>query len=306
MPIAELDSTGSVTKRYGPGYIVKNDTTYRVIKDHLGSVRMIVNSQTGEVVQRINYDAYGNITYLQNENSFLDIGFAGGLYDTHTELVRFGARDYDPKTGRWTSKDPILFDGGTSNLYEYALNDPVNMVDPDGLQALAIRDFAAGLSSTLSFGLSDLLLDQLGSYGRRNECSTAYGAGEWTGVAAGFAAGGKGLLNLTKSAASRVFWSGGNQAKAAAQAFAKANGAKTLDMTLGGKALSALTKLTSYERTAPLWEKASASFAKGAKGSVNVFHNADDGVRLKSIWSQVEYPILKNKNVNLIYHNIFN
>ena len=43
MPVAELDSTGSVEKRYGPGYIVKNDTTYRVIKDHLGSVRMVVN-----------------------------------------------------------------------------------------------------------------------------------------------------------------------------------------------------------------------------------------------------------------------
>jgi RHS repeat-associated protein len=97
---------------------------------------MVVNSQTGEVVQRINYDAYGNITYLQNENSFLDIGFAGGLYDTHTGLIRFGARDYDPQTGRWTSKDPILFDGGTSNLYEYALNDPVNMVDPYGAQAI--------------------------------------------------------------------------------------------------------------------------------------------------------------------------
>lgn len=38
MPVAELDSTGSVEKRYGQGYIVKNDTTYRVIKDYLGAV----------------------------------------------------------------------------------------------------------------------------------------------------------------------------------------------------------------------------------------------------------------------------
>ena len=34
-------------------------------------------------------------------------GFAGGIYDPDTELVRFGARDYDPRVGRWTTKDPI-------------------------------------------------------------------------------------------------------------------------------------------------------------------------------------------------------
>jgi YD repeat-containing protein len=100
LPIAVLDSTGSVEKRYGPGYVVKNDTTYRVVRDHLGSVRMVVNNQTGQVVQRIDYDAWGNITHLQNENEFTDIGFAGGLYDHDTGLVRFGARDYDPQTGR--------------------------------------------------------------------------------------------------------------------------------------------------------------------------------------------------------------
>jgi hypothetical protein len=33
--------------------------------------------------------------------------------------VRFGARDSDPETGRWTSRDPIGFDGGDLNLYEY-------------------------------------------------------------------------------------------------------------------------------------------------------------------------------------------
>jgi RHS repeat-associated protein len=61
---------------------------------------MVVNNQTGQVVQRIDYDAWGNITHLQNENEFTDIGFAGGLYDHDTGLVRFGARDYDPQTGR--------------------------------------------------------------------------------------------------------------------------------------------------------------------------------------------------------------
>ncbi len=44
---------------------------------------------------------------------FVPFGFAGGLYEADTKLVRFGARDYDPQFGRWTSKDPILFGGAT-------------------------------------------------------------------------------------------------------------------------------------------------------------------------------------------------
>ncbi len=64
---------------------------------------------------------------------FQPFGFAGGLYDPDTGLVRFGARDYDPVTGRWTATDPISFAGGQANLYGYVINDPVNLVDPSGL-----------------------------------------------------------------------------------------------------------------------------------------------------------------------------
>jgi len=55
------------------------------------------------------------------------------LYDADTKLIRFGARDYDPVTGRWTVKDPIRFDGDGPNLYGYTQNDPVNFIDLNGL-----------------------------------------------------------------------------------------------------------------------------------------------------------------------------
>ena len=57
------------------------------------------------------------------------------MYDSATGLTRFGARDYDAETGRWTAKDPILFAGGDVSLYGYVAGDPVNGVDPSGLQA---------------------------------------------------------------------------------------------------------------------------------------------------------------------------
>ncbi|MCP4252560.1 MAG: RHS repeat-associated core domain-containing protein, partial [Candidatus Scalindua sp.] len=60
-------------------------------------------------------------------------GFAGGLHDMDTGLVRFGARDYDTSIGRWTAKDPIDFAGGDVNLYGYVQNNPVNFIDPLGL-----------------------------------------------------------------------------------------------------------------------------------------------------------------------------
>jgi RHS repeat-associated protein len=66
-------------------------------------------------------------------NTQQPFGFAGGLHDRETGLVRFGARDYDPWTGRWTLRDPIKFDGGQANLYAYVDNEPVNFIDPTGL-----------------------------------------------------------------------------------------------------------------------------------------------------------------------------
>jgi len=59
--------------------------------------------------------------------------------------VRFGARDYDPQTGRWTAKDPIRFLGDDTNLYGYVVSDPVNRFDPSGLLVTCTR---VGLTDT--------------------------------------------------------------------------------------------------------------------------------------------------------------
>ena len=86
----------------------------------------------------------GNILNDSNPEFIVSLGFAGGLHDRDTGLVRFGYRDYMPEIGKWTAKDPILFAGGDSNLYGYVLNDPVNFVDPDGLSPTAAGAIAGG------------------------------------------------------------------------------------------------------------------------------------------------------------------
>lgn len=56
-----------------------------------------------------------------------------------TAVSNFGARAYDPSIGRWTTKDPIGFDGGDTNLYAYVGGNPMSYVDPSGLDREIIR-----------------------------------------------------------------------------------------------------------------------------------------------------------------------
>lgn len=150
-PIARLDDLGNLVSRYvyaggvAPAYMLHGGVAYRLITDHAGSVRLVVNAANGTIAQRLDYDSFGRVTQDTNPG-FQPFGFAGGLYDAASGLVRFDARDYDAGTGRWTDKDPIGFAGIDTNLYRYAGNDPVNRIDPEGLVlAEAIAGAVAGL-----------------------------------------------------------------------------------------------------------------------------------------------------------------
>ena len=148
-PIAELDGAGNVTARFVyasrvnvPDFIVvpsgTHAGTYRIVSDHLGSPRLIVNIADGTIAQAIEYDEWGKVL-VDTVPGFQPFTFAGGLYDADTKLVRFGARDYDAGIGRWTSKDPIRFDGDGANLFSYVANDPVNFVDLFGEERVEQR-----------------------------------------------------------------------------------------------------------------------------------------------------------------------
>jgi RHS repeat-associated protein len=143
---AELDGSYNVvsvfvygTKPNVPDYMVRGGTAYRIISDQLGSVRIVANSSSGAIVQQVDYDEFGNV--LDNSDPcatnplcamIQPFGFAGGVYDKDTGMVRFGARDFDPQSGRWMAKDQMRFDGGDTNLSSYAADDPINARDLNG------------------------------------------------------------------------------------------------------------------------------------------------------------------------------
>ncbi|MDP3498753.1 MAG: RHS repeat-associated core domain-containing protein [Myxococcales bacterium] len=138
--VAELDGSGAVASRFiygtlshSPDVMVRGGVAYRYVHDVLGSVRLVINTATSQVAQRLDYDSWGAIT-SDSSPGFQPFGFAGGLYDLDTGLTRFGARDYDAVEGRWTSKDPIGFSGSSGNLYAYVDSRPSSAFDSSGLE----------------------------------------------------------------------------------------------------------------------------------------------------------------------------
>ena len=138
-PIAELDGAGNVVSRFVhatrvnvPDHMIRGGVTYRILTDHMGSPRLVVDTATGAIVQRMDYDEWG-VVLADTNPGWTPFGFAGGLYEAASGLVRFGARDLDANSGRWTSKDPLGFAAGSSGLFAYVQSEPVNRGDPTGL-----------------------------------------------------------------------------------------------------------------------------------------------------------------------------
>lgn len=82
-PVAELDGSGVLTAQYVyathinvPDYVIKGATTYRVITDHLGSLRFVIDTATGTIAQRMDYDDWGNVL-VNTAPDFTPFGFAG-------------------------------------------------------------------------------------------------------------------------------------------------------------------------------------------------------------------------------------
>jgi len=190
--LAVYDGSNNLVMRFEyaddrmPVAVLANGITYYLTYDQVGSLRLVADS-SGNVVKQIEYDTFGNILSDTNPVFEIPFGFAGGLHDRHTDLVRFGYRDYDPETGRWTAKDPILFAGGDMDLYGYVLNDPVNLVDPTGEFVHILGGVAGGAVGGTMMGATFGVIKALAT---EQDVGSAALKGGLTGAAIGAVAGG--------------------------------------------------------------------------------------------------------------------
>jgi RHS repeat-associated protein len=128
----------------------EDGAVFTLYYDQVGSLRVVADAG-GNVIKEVRYDPFGGIIEDTNPGLRVPIGFAGGLHDRDLGFVRFGWRDYDPFTGRWTAPDPIGDRGGDPDWYGYCLDDPVNANDPTGLLAFLLP-FAAGMAGATAIG----------------------------------------------------------------------------------------------------------------------------------------------------------
>ena len=109
------------------------------LKDHLGNIRKVLNATTRTVTQTTNYYPFGLAitTTGTSKNKYL---YNGKEIQPSNAYYDYGARMYDASVGRWFVVDPLAEKGRRFSAYNYALNNPIRFVDPDGMESFNFAD----------------------------------------------------------------------------------------------------------------------------------------------------------------------
>jgi RHS repeat-associated protein len=138
--IAEFDDNGTQIRGYGyamgstwttnPLWLKEGGDYYFYLNDHLGTPQKIIDA-AGAVVWSARYDSFGNAV-IDIETISNPLRFPGQYYDEESGLHYNWNRYYDPFLGRYIQSDPLGLDAGI-NLFVYANNRPLTVIDPKGL-----------------------------------------------------------------------------------------------------------------------------------------------------------------------------
>src|SRR5207248_4126253 len=118
-----------------------NGTTYFVHRDHLGSSRLLTGLDQS-VCDSYDYLPYGE--QLTGGNCTI-LRFTGKEHDSESGLDNFGKRYDASSMGRFMSPDPANYGAiddhpQTWNAYSYVANNPLNAIDPTGLDCVYVSD----------------------------------------------------------------------------------------------------------------------------------------------------------------------
>lgn len=135
------------------GYVKNDNGTFNYVyqyKDHLGNVRLsytdtnndgVITAST-EIIEESNYYPFGlkhkgyNNVVNSNGNSLAQkYGYNGKELNEELSLNwhDFGARNYDAALGRWMNLDPLAEQMRRHSPYNYAFDNPIYFIDPDGM-----------------------------------------------------------------------------------------------------------------------------------------------------------------------------
>ncbi len=126
---------------------------YYYLKDHLGNNRVTYHYSGSVPVidQEVEYYPFGSMFAANNLQNNLYLYNGKELNNEFFENYDYGARFYDPQTGRWHVVDPLAEKYYPISPYAYVANNPIIFIDPDGIQIVGVtRDDARKMHEDLN------------------------------------------------------------------------------------------------------------------------------------------------------------
>jgi RHS repeat-associated protein len=121
------------TQTLDPGSQTLTPGTHAFACDGNGNVTALVDLATGLKSAAYDYNAFGETILSEGHAAAANpFRFSTKYTDDESGLLYYGFRYYNPATGRWPSRDPIMERGG-ANLYAFVRNNPLSSIDAIGL-----------------------------------------------------------------------------------------------------------------------------------------------------------------------------